>query len=98
MGFGPYLKSTPRNWFFRTTEPEKSPEPPETESEPILTDPDLSDRPRTTPENHEPVEDDEEADEVDERFMSEAPIECHYYYYLIELFIGYEWKYQVKIW
>lgn len=79
-GLGPYLKSTPRHWFFRTTGPVLSVPPTTLELLPILT---LPDRPRTMPENHEVLVEEEEdeddtvdkeAEEVWERFISTALI------------------------
>lgn len=65
---GPYLKSTPRNWFFPLIGPRKSErEPPEEEVAAILVPRDLSERPRTMPENQEVVV----AEEVDDAVETE---------------------------
>jgi hypothetical protein len=70
MGLGPYLKSTPRHWLFRTTGAVlSSPPPPDAELLPVLTLTDRSVRPRTMPESHDAVvvevvdEDDDEEEE-----------------------------------
>jgi hypothetical protein len=79
MGLGPYLKSTPRHWFFRTTGPVLSPPPPPAATLlPILTLADRSVRPRTMPESHDVVvedaedDDEEEEEEADDRVDKEV--------------------------
>lgn len=82
IGLGPYLNSTPRNWFFRTTGPAWSPAPAEMELLPIFKLLDRSVLPRTMPESQEPVdeedvddeEDDDEVEDDSDRFISDGRI------------------------
>jgi hypothetical protein len=73
MGLGPYLKSTPRHWFFRTTGPVLSPlPPPAAELLPILALAGRSVRPRTMPESHDVVvEDEDDEDEEEEEWADD---------------------------
>ena len=86
------MKSKPRHWFFRTIGEILSLTPVAVELLPILTEPDRSDRPRTMPESHDVVEEEDEDDEEDEedddkvdkeeeeeseRFISKALIHLH---------------------
>ena len=80
------MKRTPWNWFFRLTGPPEPEGSLATELFAILMLPDLSERPRTMPENHEVVEEDDEEGDDDsreedddaERFISDAMIGSHY--------------------
>lgn len=67
MDLGPYLKSTPRNWFLPLMGPSllEARPPPEEELPAIFREEDLSRRPLTMPENQEVEEDTEESDEAD---------------------------------
>lgn len=74
---GPYLKSTPRNWFLPLTGPPESP-PLEEELCAIFTLDDLSNRPLTMPESHEvdvAVEEEEEEFDVDDADDTEEEVE-----------------------
>ena len=86
------MKSKPRHWFFRTIGEILSLTPVAVELLPILTEPDRLDRPRTMPESHDVVEEEDKDDEEDEedddkvdkeeeeeseRFISKALIHRH---------------------
>lgn len=74
MGLGPYLKSTPRNWFLPLMGPSQSAATPLPEEElpAILTEEDLSWRPLTMLENQEVGEAAEEeiVEDVEREFIS----------------------------